>query len=343
MAALGLTTSAFAQQQAGWMNAENATVAETWGWDGDAFSKDKVSRPAGTLIAESPSIVLRTAFADDCTGSSISSSGVTYFVVNGVKYEKISNGDNAFQGAVGNTNPPAITLSNIVMEKGWVLDYECKKDGYLTVFGKISLNKNTYVVEGTMTSEGTVSPNGAVAYDFYGVNDKSREDMADMSFTYKLPKDKDGYIDFNAPDIKKYTGDADVVMWPYRIFLGNGDNEAVSSDGKYPGVFAGVVFPVYEGCNYYFFCTGSKVTAGPYVYTDEYPTQLAAVHVDEEAGDTVYNLIGEYTPGSSAVENITIDNSTLDENAPIYNTQGVRVGADAKGILIQNGKKFVRF
>ena len=29
-------------------------------------------------------------------------------------------------------------------------------------------------------------------------------------------------------------------------------------------------------------------------------------------------------------------------DAPIYNMMGVRVNADAKGILIQNGKKFIR-
>lgn len=338
MAALGLTMSAYAQQQAGWMSANNAEVATAWGWDGAAFDKNKTSHPAGTLIAETQSIVLRTAFTDDCCGSSISSSGVTYFVVNGEQYAKFSNEDNAFQGAVGNTNPPAIVLSNIVMEKGWVLDYECKKDGYLTVFGKISLNKNTYVVEGVMNSEGAVSPNGAVAYDFYGVNDKSNAEMADMDFTYKLPKDEDGYINMDAPDIKKYTGDADIVMWPYRIFLGTGDNEATA--GSYPGVFTALVFPVYADCHYYVFCTGSKVTAGPYVYTDEYPTQITAIHDGGEEGeDIIYNLVGEYK--GSGVESVIAP--TLDENAPIYNTQGVRVGADAKGILIQNGKKFVRF
>ena len=43
--------------------------------------------------------------------------------------------------------------------------------------------------------------------------------------------------------------------------------------------------------------------------------------------------------GSSAVNGIIADQ--LDENAPIYNTMGQRVSKDAKGILIQNGKKFI--
>ena len=41
----------------------------------------------------------------------------------------------------------------------------------------------------------------------------------------------------------------------------------------------------------------------------------------------------------SAVERVAV---AIDENAPIYNAQGVRVNADAKGLLIQNGKKFIR-
>jgi len=42
---------------------------------------------------------------------------------------------------------------------------------------------------------------------------------------------------------------------------------------------------------------------------------------------------------SVGISNITTD--TLNENAPIYNLAGQRVSKDAKGILIQNGKKFV--
>ena len=52
--------------------------------------------------------------------------------------------------------------------------------------------------------------------------------------------------------------------------------------------------------------------------------------------------VGEVTdePGTvTAVEGVKANQ--LDENAPIYNLQGQRVDKDAKGILIQNGKKFV--
>ena len=44
--------------------------------------------------------------------------------------------------------------------------------------------------------------------------------------------------------------------------------------------------------------------------------------------------------GSSGITEITTSTSSAD--APVYNLAGQRVGKDAKGILIQNGKKFIR-
>ena len=48
----------------------------------------------------------------------------------------------------------------------------------------------------------------------------------------------------------------------------------------------------------------------------------------------------EFTSGSTGISEITttVDNA----NAPVYNLAGQRVSKDAKGILIQNGKKFIR-
>ena len=37
-----------------------------------------------------------------------------------------------------------------------------------------------------------------------------------------------------------------------------------------------------------------------------------------------------------------INNGTVNENAPIYNLAGQRVGKDYKGVVIQNGKKFIK-
>ena len=37
-----------------------------------------------------------------------------------------------------------------------------------------------------------------------------------------------------------------------------------------------------------------------------------------------------------------VSNSTVNANAPIYNLAGQRVGKDYKGVVIQNGKKFIK-
>ena len=47
----------------------------------------------------------------------------------------------------------------------------------------------------------------------------------------------------------------------------------------------------------------------------------------------------EFTPGSTGISDITADKTNAD--APVYNLAGQRVSKDTKGILIQNGKKFV--
>lgn len=60
-----------------------------------------------------------------------------------------------------------------------------------------------------------------------------------------------------------------------------------------------------------------------------------------------FNGTYEFTTGNyihSFVEGTGINNPTinvLDENAPIYNLAGQRVSKDTKGILIQNGRKFI--
>lgn len=50
----------------------------------------------------------------------------------------------------------------------------------------------------------------------------------------------------------------------------------------------------------------------------------------------------EFTPdGESGINDITVEELN-DPNAPVYNLAGQRVDKNAKGILIQNGKKFIR-
>ncbi len=56
----------------------------------------------------------------------------------------------------------------------------------------------------------------------------------------------------------------------------------------------------------------------------------------------IYVLQGDATT-TTGIEKVVIDldNNGLDANAPIYNLNGQRVTKDAKGVLIQGGKKFI--
>lgn len=49
----------------------------------------------------------------------------------------------------------------------------------------------------------------------------------------------------------------------------------------------------------------------------------------------------EFEAGVTGISDVTV-NAGVDANAPIYNLAGQRVGKDAKGILIQNGRKFIK-
>ncbi|MCM1077066.1 MAG: hypothetical protein NC411_06875 [Bacteroides sp.] len=49
----------------------------------------------------------------------------------------------------------------------------------------------------------------------------------------------------------------------------------------------------------------------------------------------------EFTPAASSAISSIIADEAADENAPIYNVYGQRVTKEYKGILIQNGKKFI--
>ena len=44
---------------------------------------------------------------------------------------------------------------------------------------------------------------------------------------------------------------------------------------------------------------------------------------------------------TSGINDVTVEEE-FDENAPVYNLAGQRVSKDAKGIVIQNGKKYIR-
>lgn len=96
----------------------------------------------------------------------------------------------------------------------------------------------------------------------------------------------------------------------------------------------------------------TKGTEGADAYVVGAGNQAAWVYLTfEAAANETYYIFNKNTQvGFSGIEFTAADQSgiadiiadkTLDENAPIYNVYGQRVNKDYKGVLIQNGKKFI--
>ena len=260
-------------------------------------------------------------------------------------------------GAVGNTNPSFVSYEAGVMSAGAVFIMEAKKDGYMTVFTKLNPNKQYVVFEG--------KTQGA-AYTLGWTN-------GTQTIHYALPCDEDGVLDLQAADAGKY-----FVMATQQATDANGvklwkdaDGNVVAADTKpeggsavmenlegqskpampwnvadfesAPGESTGFLsFEVLKGNTYYFSALGSKAACGGFVYTEENPTIVFEEVLAEDG--SVANPKVEFPAmvnngGESAVQAIATVESA---DAPVYNMLGVRVNSDAKGILIQNGKKFIR-
>ncbi|MDE6633513.1 MAG: hypothetical protein K2K23_10985 [Muribaculaceae bacterium] len=317
------------------------------------LSSSKVDMP-GMTILENEAGSFGTAYQDSW-GTTTTYKTYRNVTVNG---EAITLGS----GAVGNANPTFISFEAGAPSAGAVFKITANKDGYMTVFTKLNPNKQYLVYEGTQ--------DGSIVYSL-GWSDGSQK------IFYAMPNDGDGYIDFNAPEASKYlipatkqqTNEAGLKLWQNKVtgeIVASDSNPTVKDDAnmqfsgvmedipgqtkpampwnaagfeKAPGESTGFLsFPVYEGSDYYFSALGSKAACGGFVYTAEAP-EIVYEEVLAEDGSVTSPRVEFPAILSAAVESVSVENNA---NAPIYNMMGVRVNADAKGILIQNGKKFIR-
>ena len=76
--------------------------------------------------------------------------------------------------------------------------------------------------------------------------------------------------------------------------------------------------------------------------TIDYTGGAATIYLYSESGGiNIYDI--KYTPtgDTNGINNINVA-PTANENAPVYNLAGQRVNKEAKGILIQNGRKVIK-
>ncbi len=284
--------------------------------DALGLTSEVATHDALTKLAESENVVMYLANEEAIKSTALTADAYPYHtvVVEGVEYR-------ATKGLTGEVNPSGRDLTNPdAPATGMVIRFDVTKDGWLTVPCKLSSNKPYYVWEG-LAGESPVLMSYIYAQCFSSTVYTGLDKLV-----YELPSDKDGYVDFDAEDISKYTSET-AYYWPEQIAI-----EGYSDQAKVNGL--GVIsFPVYaEAGKYLFHATGSKVSTDGFIFTEKKPEQIALLSDDGEL-----DLIGNYTTG---VSNISVD-KTFNENAPVYNVMGQRVAKDTKGILIQNGRKFI--
>lgn len=324
------------------------------------LGKDKVTMEAKTIL-ENEAGSFGLAY-EDSWGTTTTYKNYQNVTVNG---EAITLGS----GAVGNANPTFVSYEEGVMSAGAVFKIEANKDGYMTVFTKINPNKQYLVFEGKT---------GALPFTL-GYSNGS--ETIHYTLPVQTTGNDAGYIDFAASDASKYfivaqkqsTNEAGQPLWKDKdgnivagdrpVWTGDDGKEkkgaAVMEDipgqnkPQFPYLVAGLekapgestgflTFNVIKGNIYYFSALGSKAACGGFVYTENDPKIVfPAQDVTDKDGnvtsfpEVVFNPLMD----PSAVEAVeAVDNA----DAPVYNMMGIRVNSDAKGILIQNGKKFIR-
>lgn len=176
-------------------------------------------------------------------------------------------------------------------------------DGYVYVVNKMSSNKQYMVFE-----EGS-----ALAYE------------AAMGIDYQTVA---------AYDLYEYGDESGYIYLEGDLASGVSTVETITGIGSSNNGVGYIGFPVYAECDYTFGASGSKMSALAVYYSAEEVSTITLVDDDQTLTELVLK-------GSSDETGISSVKSTEESNAPIYNLAGQKVNSSTKGILIQNGKKFV--
>lgn len=306
-AGCAMTLASQAQTEVGFLDAEALGLA------------GKPTLEAGTVLAQTQNVIMTNLNGDEVSEQQPAFNGFKTVIVNG---ESI----NLVAGIGGTTNGKGDFSTS---PTGWIYNLEVKADGWMIVPSKISSNKNFLVYEGKAGEDPM-----PVAYTM-GMDIQSADypDIHEIVFT--LPADELGYVNLEAADIDYYTFGGSTVAWPIRIATQNPD---AASAGNGTGVIA---FKVYaEAGNYMVLATGSKMNTCGYIFVPCNPdetTPSVSVYA-ETAKDTEAERTVVVMGNGNGISGVAADE--VDVNAPVYNVLGQPVSKDAKGLLIQNGRKF---
>ncbi len=274
----------------------------------------KYELPAGTMLGTTDHVTCTNLYLDDFATTSVSYG----LVVAGNEVNK--NGS----GLQGNTNGPASAASaGTYPEQGCIYQFETSADcpdGYLYLIHKASYNKNYVVYE----------EQDRLPY-FFSMYDSS----AEIYGSYDL-MDIDGAVTWSDQWQEYFVTEGYSILTPqdYDTNL----SAATSSSASV------IKFPVMAGVRYLCFATGSKMSLGYFIFSDtDIEIRTTGQNTDSD-GNVLSSWDIALCEGNdnipTGISEVTTS-APIDENAPIYNVAGMQVTKTAKGILIQDGKKFI--
>ena len=255
----------------------------------------------------------------------------------------ISGGDLA--GIQGNDNPkdasgstPCISLG--VPTTGAFLNFKIAEGtgasntlvGYLYVAAKMSSNKAYTVFEdGTpigydlsLGGDGTKLPSVINVSVENNYTDGDGIGSVTTDNAYYNTTSKSGGIEFVEQIAKGMTRNDDLGEWEV---LGNSGIGYIS-------------FPVYGGLNYAVNANGSKIIyLGYYLSPTEAKNISISTNATAEVTASSLDLVKNGVP--TAISSVTASGTTT-SNAALYNLAGQKVNKDYKGVVVCNGKKYIK-
>lgn len=308
-AMVAITMSASAQTESAFVDAEALLGADA--------ATTAVAVEAEKVFCSTSNVTMKAAWGDSykivsLTGATDAANKV---VIDGVTYDMPT-------GIQGQANPKPADLVSGGQNSGAVFKFDVQANGILYVFGKLSGNKSYYVWEGDVKNAQGLP----VAYTMQAQPVGGGDPVG-----YTLKGDADGYyVIGNGYDNGKAMATASLCVDVYNNKPWGADVAdptkawgTIWTAGNALGVIA---FPVYKDAATYFVnACGSKITCNGFVFVP--------------GATTIGNI--SFAGTDTGINGITVDGAD-NANAPVYNLAGQRVSKDAKGILIQNGKKFIK-
>ena len=273
---------------------------------------------AGTQFGETESVVCKNLYDDNAKATGLSKNDLK---INGVDFGSET-------GVQGNTNGPGNAASEgVYPDKGWIMTFDVKKDGYLYVINKATNNKNYVVWE--------------------------QEQRIPYAMSMITESDDAKYIasfDLNTQDTLLVTEDGITTIIPGKAILMPKDyNEKidVQKAGKYAGGTAVIKFPVYAGCKYDVHATGSKITYAGYIFSEKDDVVITSEGTTEDGVEYKYTFFEDLS-GTPAPEYgvwtvaggsnlMGSDWNTADTNNDMTSTDGVTYTLVKEGVVLEKG------